>query len=58
MFAVFQTEGPFNPNLHEAIVQITDHATCNNVYYGFVTDRMVCTVPPSGIMGPCYVRSL
>jgi hypothetical protein len=58
MFAVFQTEGPINPNLHEVIVQITDNATCNNAHNGIVTDRMVCTLPPSGFMGPCYVRCL
>jgi len=55
MFVVLQM-GDISPNLLEAIVKITDHATCNAAYNGKITDRMVCTVPPSGIMGPCYVR--
>ena len=56
-FVVLQTGG-VSENLNEAILRMIDHDTCNAALYGSVTDKMVCTLPPSGIMGPCYVRCL
>ena len=57
MFVVLQSES-ISDNLNEAIVQMTDLATCNAAHSGSITDRMVCTVPPSGLVGPCFVRVL
>jgi hypothetical protein len=56
MFVVLQPESNFNPDLLEAYVQIIDDARCNIANLGWVTDRMVCTLPLSGFVGPCNVR--
>ena len=52
-----QPEGPTNPDLLEAFVQIIDHATCNDRHSGTVTDRMICAGPRTGCSGPCFVSS-
>ena len=58
MFVVLQSEGPESGDLLEAFVQIRDIASCNDTYSGVVTDNMICAGPPSGFVGPCFVRGL
>jgi hypothetical protein len=57
IFVVLQPGGSFNPSLLEAIVQITSQGTCGAANPFLITDRMICTVPPSGFQGPCWVRN-
>ena len=58
MFVVLQSGGPNTYSLHEAYINIAyDYQCAANSYYGF-TDRMICTEPFYGGIGPCNVRGL
>jgi hypothetical protein len=56
MCVVLQAGGNISANLLEAIVEITDDASCNATYSGRVTKSMICAVTPCGFKGPCHVR--
>jgi hypothetical protein len=58
MFVLLQPGGPISTNLLEAFVQIRDDTSCNALYFGTITDRMICAGSYSGFMGPCHVRRL
>ena len=58
MFVVLQSGGSNTYSLHEAFVQIANDFECTaDSNYGF-TDRMICTAPINGGIGPCNVRGL
>ena len=58
MLVVLQSGCYESNNIMEATVEITDYATCNALYYGRVTDRMICAGNPSEVKGPCIVSGL
>jgi hypothetical protein len=58
MPVALQTGDLVNYDVHEATVEITDYDKCNALYYGRITDRMICAGNPSEVKGPCIVCGL